>query len=38
LSNLFDKNYVAVQSTLNPFNDYAVAGRSLFIGLRYTPK
>jgi vitamin B12 transporter len=38
LSNLFDKNYVAVQSTLNPFNDYAVAGRSLFIGLRYSPK
>lgn len=38
IGNLFDKNYVAVQSTLNPFNDYAVAGRSLFIGLRYTPK
>jgi vitamin B12 transporter len=38
ISNLFDKSYVAVQSTLNPFNDYAVAGRSLFIGLRYTPK
>jgi vitamin B12 transporter len=38
LSNLFDKDYVAVRSTLTPFNDYAVVGRSLFLGLRYTPK
>lgn len=38
LSNLFDKNYVMVQGTFPPFNDYSVAGRSLFIGLRYAPK
>ena len=38
LGNLFDKDYVAVRSTLTPFNDYAVAGRSLFVGLRYAPK
>jgi vitamin B12 transporter len=38
LANLFDKDYVAVRSTLTPYNDYAVAGRSLFVGLRYTPQ
>lgn len=38
IGNLFDKDYVVVRSTLTPFNDYAVAGRSLFVGLRYAPK
>ncbi|MDE2584582.1 MAG: TonB-dependent receptor [Betaproteobacteria bacterium] len=38
LSNLFDKDYTLVRSTLPPYNDYAVAGRSLFIGIRYAPK
>ncbi len=38
LDNLFDKDYVVVRSTMAPYNDYAVAGRSLFVGLRYAPK
>ena len=38
LGNLFDKDYVVVRSTLAPYNDYAVAGRSLFVSVRYAPK
>ncbi|MRR50223.1 MAG: TonB-dependent receptor [Rhodocyclaceae bacterium] len=38
ISNLGDKDYVEVRSTLTPFNEYAVAGRSLFVGIRYAPK
>jgi vitamin B12 transporter len=38
LGNLFNKDYVVVRSTLTPYNDYAVTGRSLFVGLRYAPR
>lgn len=38
LDNLLDRDYVEVRSTLNPFNDYSVSGRALFLGLRYAPK
>lgn len=38
VNNLLDKDYVVVRSTLSPFNDYAVAGRSLFVSARYSPK
>lgn len=38
LGNLFNKDYVVVRSTLAPYNDYAVAGRSLFVSLRYAPR
>lgn len=38
LSNLFGKDYTLVRSTMAPYNDYAVAGRGLFLGVRYTPK
>ena len=37
LGNIFDKDYTVVRSTLAPFNDYAVPGRSLFVGLRWSP-
>lgn len=38
ISNLLDKDYVVVRSTLSPYNDYAVAGRSFFVSARYSPK
>lgn len=37
ISNLFDKDYTVVRSTLSPFNDYAVPGRSIFVGIRWQP-
>lgn len=38
LSNVFDRDYVQAQGLYDPFNQYAVAGRSLFVTLRYAPK
>ena len=38
ISNLLNKDYVVVRNTLSPYNDYAVAGRSLFVSARYAPK
>lgn len=38
LNNVFDRDYVQAQGLYDPFNQYAVAGRSLFVTLRYTPK
>jgi len=35
LQNLLNRQYVAVRSTLSPFNDYSTPGRTLFVGLRY---
>lgn len=37
LGNLFNKNYVTNASTITPYNEYSVLGRSLFVGLRYAP-
>ncbi|GAB2180803.1 TonB-dependent vitamin B12 receptor [Denitratisoma sp. agr-D3] len=37
LDNALDAQYVAVRSSASPFNDYGVAGRSLFLGFRYVP-
>lgn len=36
LRNALDKDYVVNRGTFSPYNDYATAGRSLFVGLRYT--
>jgi vitamin B12 transporter len=38
LSNVFDKDYTLVSTTIPPANIYAVPGRGLFVGLRYSPK
>ncbi len=38
IGNLFDQDYTQVRSTMSPFNDYAVPGRTFFIGLRYSPR
>ncbi len=38
IGNLLNQDYTQVRSTLSPFNDYAVPGRTFFIGLRYSPK
>lgn len=35
IDNVFDKDYTLVRSTLAPYNDYAVPGRTFFIGLRH---
>ncbi|OYY95502.1 MAG: hypothetical protein B7Y41_03080 [Hydrogenophilales bacterium 28-61-23] len=38
IGNLFDQDYTQVRSTMSPYNDYAVPGRTGFVGLRYAPK
>lgn len=38
VNNLLAKDYVQAQGLFPPFNQYAVAGRSLFVTLRYAPK
>jgi vitamin B12 transporter len=38
MTNVLNTDYVALQNTLSPFNEYAVAGRALFMGIRYAPK
>lgn len=36
VENALDKNYVVARGTFSPFNDYASAGRAVYVGLRYT--
>ena len=38
LNNLMNKDYIVVRNTLSPYNDYSTAGRSLYVGLRYSPQ
>jgi vitamin B12 transporter len=38
LNNVFDRDYVQAQGLYAPLNQYAVAGRSLFLTLRYAPR
>jgi vitamin B12 transporter len=37
-TNVLDKTYVQAQGLYAPFNEYATAGRSVFVTLRYAPK
>ncbi len=37
IGNLFDQDYTLVRNTIAPYNDYAVPGRTFFIGLRWQP-
>jgi vitamin B12 transporter len=37
-NNVLDKTYVQAQGLFAPFNEYATAGRSVFVTLRYAPK
>ena len=37
VQNALDKDYTVNRSTFAPFNDYATAGRTLLVGLRYAP-
>lgn len=38
LNNLLNRDYVVMRGTVSPYNDYAMPGRSLYVGIRYSPK
>ena len=36
--NALNRDYVAIQNTVTPFNEYSTYGRAFFLTLRYTPR